>query len=122
MIIICMLIFGGINFKDKHANKQRRVYFCYMPVIDKEIYYANNKILFEATGRDAWKYKETNNIIFIPIKNIITSIFTILTRTDWMEETTINDVDNNPYFVQRITIDALYKFLKKSQNIKNKKK
>lgn len=102
----------GINFKDKHANKKRRVYFCYMPVIDKEIYYANNKILFEATGRDAWKYKETNNIIFIPIKNIITSIFTILTRTDWMEETTINDVDNNPYSVQRITIDALYKFLR----------
>ena len=105
----------GINFKDKHANKKRRVYFCYMPVIDKEIYYANNKILFAATGRDAWKYKETNNIIFIPIKNIITSIFMILTRTDWMEETTIHDVDNNPYFVQRITIDALFKFLRKKK-------
>ena len=102
----------GINFKDKHANKRRRVYFCYMPVIDKEIYYANNKILFAATGRDAWKYKETNNIIFIPIKNIITSIFNTLSYSQFMKETDIEDVFDRTFHVQRITIDALYKFLR----------
>jgi len=104
----------GINYNKPTAKKQRRVYFCYMPVIKKEIYDNNNILLTNALPKYR-KYRETKNIIFIPIKNIINSIIKRLNHSRYMEETEIEDFDNKSYFVQRITIDALYKFLIKKQ-------
>jgi len=82
-----------------------------MPVIKKEIYDANKELLKNAS----WEYRETKNLIFIPIKNIINSITEILKDSKYMKETKMNDIENKSYFVQRITIDALYKFLIKKQ-------
>ena len=101
----------GINYNKPTAEKKRRVYFCSMPVIQKEIYDANNKLLKNAN----WKYRETKKLIFISINSIINSITEILKDSKYMKETKMKDINKKSYFVQRITIDALYKFLIKKQ-------
>jgi len=89
------------------GNKQRRVYFCYMPYIETQKYY-NNKSLLKDASRE---YRETEHIIFIPIKDIINSIIKIHNRSKEMHETKIMDVTERSVKVHKITMNALYTFL-----------
>ena len=101
-----------VDIKGIHrGNKQRRVYFCYMPYIKTQNYYDNKKLLFENAHTES-KFKETEHIIFIPIKNIINSIINIHSRFEEMHETTIMDVTKRSVKVQGTTMRALYTFLK----------
>jgi nitrogen fixation protein len=93
------------------GNKQRRVYFCYMPYIVTQKYYKNKSLLKYASR----EYRETEHIIFIRIKDIINRIIKMHTRSKEMHETKIMDVTDRVVKVQRITIDALYEFLIKKQ-------
>jgi hypothetical protein len=77
-----------------------------MPSIDVSNYYLNQVNLNMPTI--GYEYKETVNLILIPINNIISivsdPIFIIGKKT-------INDINNIPYTITRSTIEALYKFL-----------
>jgi nitrogen fixation protein len=91
------------------GNKQRRVYFCYMPYIVTQKYYKNKSLLKYASR----EYRETEHIIFIRIKDIINRIIKMHTRSKEMHETKIMDVTERVVNVHGITMNALYTFLNK---------
>lgn len=86
----------------------RRVYFCYMPSIgiDASYYYSNKVSLNSPKTED--EYKETVNLMLIPIDNIISIVSA---PTFIIERKTIKDINNIPYTVTRITMEAFYNFL-----------
>ena len=84
----------------------RRVYFCYMPSIDDSYYYSNIVSLNSPTTED--EYKETVNLMLIPIDNIISIVSA---PTFIIGRKKIKDINNNPYTVTRITMEAFYNFL-----------
>jgi len=84
----------------------RRVYFCYMPSIDVSYYYLNQVNLNMPTI--GYEYKETVNLILIPINNIISIV---IDPFFFIGHKRIKDIKNFRYTITRSTIEALYKFL-----------
>ena len=91
-------------------RSKRRVYFCYMPdYINLDDYYYYNKQFLK--GRSVLKgFKETINIILIPISNILSIVSNSNER--FYESKEIQDNKNQTFTVSRITIEAFSLFLR----------
>lgn len=90
-------------------RSKRRVYFCYMPHhINVDNYYYNKQFL---KGRSVLKgFKETINIILIPISNILSIVSN--SNEIFYESKEIQDNKNQTFTVSRITIEAFSLFLR----------
>lgn len=91
-------------------RSKRRVYFCYMPhYINLDDYYYYNKQFLK--GRSVLKgFKETINIILIPISNILSIVSN--SNEIFYESKEIQDNKNQTFTVSRITIEAFSLFLR----------
>ena len=91
-------------------RSKRRVYFCYMPdYINLDYYYYYNKQFLK--GRSVLKgFKETINIILIPISNILSIVSN--SNEIFYESKEIQDNKNQTFTVSRITIEAFSLFLR----------